>query len=155
MDPSTITNPGLRCAVLRLHYIIVNASNVIHCDSCGRYLIVHMNTRMPLPQVSKRFPVLMASDVEAWFTHIHASDPDNRLHWCQEHHIPHVNMEGRRMYLAAINPALVHVSISPFGQSGPKAGYAHSEITMMAAGGYAGLTGDEDRAPLRLSLAQA
>jgi len=57
--------------------------------------------------------------------------------------------------LATINPALVHVSITAFGQSGPKAGYAHSEITMMAAGGYAGLTGDEDRAPLRLSLPQA
>lgn len=57
--------------------------------------------------------------------------------------------------LAAINPALVHVSISPFGQTGPKAGYAHSEVTLMAAGGYASLTGDEDRAPLRLSLPQA
>jgi crotonobetainyl-CoA:carnitine CoA-transferase CaiB-like acyl-CoA transferase len=57
--------------------------------------------------------------------------------------------------LAALNPALVHVSITAFGQSGPKAGYAHSEITMMAAGGYAGLTGDEDRPPLRLSLSQA
>ena len=57
--------------------------------------------------------------------------------------------------LAEINPALVFVSITPFGQSGPKAGYAHSEITLMAAGGYAALTGDEDRAPLRLSLAQA
>lgn len=57
--------------------------------------------------------------------------------------------------LAAVNPGLVHVSITPFGQTGPKAGYAHSEITLMAAGGYASLTGDEDRAPLRLSLPQA
>jgi crotonobetainyl-CoA:carnitine CoA-transferase CaiB-like acyl-CoA transferase len=57
--------------------------------------------------------------------------------------------------LAALNPALIHVSVTPFGQAGPKAGYAHSEVTLMAAGGYASLTGDEDRAPLRLSLPQA
>ena len=53
------------------------------------------------------------------------------------------------------NPALVHVSITPFGQDGPKAAYAATDLTLMAAGGYLALTGDDDRAPLRISLPQA
>jgi crotonobetainyl-CoA:carnitine CoA-transferase CaiB-like acyl-CoA transferase len=57
--------------------------------------------------------------------------------------------------LAAVNPALVHVSVTPFGQDGPKAGYASSDLVLMAAGGYLALTGDEDRAPVRISLPQA
>ena len=57
--------------------------------------------------------------------------------------------------LAKVNPALIYVSITPFGQSGPKAHYAESEIVLLAAGGYMSLTGDEDRAPLRLSTPQA
>src|SRR5438132_11871797 len=35
--------------------------------------------------------------------------------------------------LSAINPALILVSITPFGQDGPKASYADSDLTMMAA----------------------
>jgi crotonobetainyl-CoA:carnitine CoA-transferase CaiB-like acyl-CoA transferase len=57
--------------------------------------------------------------------------------------------------LAVDNPALVYVSISPFGQTGPKAGYVGSDLVIMAAGGYEALTGDEDRPPVRLSLPQA
>ncbi|MFN0090879.1 MAG: CoA transferase [Acidimicrobiales bacterium] len=57
--------------------------------------------------------------------------------------------------LAARNPALVYVSITPFGQQGPKAGYHDSDLVVLAAGGYLVLTGDEDRPPLRLSLPQA
>ncbi len=57
--------------------------------------------------------------------------------------------------LAADNPALVHVSITPFGQDGPKAGYLATDLTLMAAGGYLALTGDDDRAPVRVSLPQA
>jgi crotonobetainyl-CoA:carnitine CoA-transferase CaiB-like acyl-CoA transferase len=57
--------------------------------------------------------------------------------------------------LAAVNPALVYVSITPFGQSGPKAGYADSDLVMMAAGGPLLLTGDDDRPPVRVSVPQA
>jgi len=57
--------------------------------------------------------------------------------------------------LARRNPALVHVSITPFGQDGPKAHYASSDLVLTAAGGYLALTGDEDRAPVRISLPQA
>ena len=57
--------------------------------------------------------------------------------------------------LAKINPRLIYVSISPFGQSGPKAGYAASDLVAMAAGGPLELTGDDDRPPLRVRVPQA
>ena len=37
--------------------------------------------------------------------------------------------------LSAINPALIYVSITGFGQHGPKASYADSDLVIMAAGG--------------------
>jgi crotonobetainyl-CoA:carnitine CoA-transferase CaiB-like acyl-CoA transferase len=57
--------------------------------------------------------------------------------------------------LAAANPALVYVSITPFGQSGPKARWADSDLILMAAGGPLAVGGEQDRAPLRLSVPQA
>ena len=57
--------------------------------------------------------------------------------------------------LAAVNPRLIYVSISPFGQTGPKAGYAASDLTVMAASGPLFMTGDADRPPLRISVPQA
>ncbi|MGE0821833.1 MAG: CaiB/BaiF CoA transferase family protein [Candidatus Binatia bacterium] len=56
--------------------------------------------------------------------------------------------------LAAINPALVYVSITPFGQDGPKAHYADSDLVILAAGGPLVLSGDEDRPPVRVSVPQ-
>jgi crotonobetainyl-CoA:carnitine CoA-transferase CaiB-like acyl-CoA transferase len=57
--------------------------------------------------------------------------------------------------LRAVNPALIYVSITPFGQDGPKTGYADSDLIVMAAGGVLILYGDEDRAPIRMSVPQA
>jgi crotonobetainyl-CoA:carnitine CoA-transferase CaiB-like acyl-CoA transferase len=57
--------------------------------------------------------------------------------------------------LRALNPALVYVSITPFGQDGPKATYADSDLIVMAASGVLVLYGDEDRAPIRMSVPQA
>ena len=57
--------------------------------------------------------------------------------------------------LARINPALIYVSITPFGQDGPKASYADSDLIVMAAGGPLILAGDDDRPPVRLSVPQA
>ena len=57
--------------------------------------------------------------------------------------------------LNAINPALVYVSITPFGQDGPKASYVDSDLIVMAASGVLILYGDEDRPPLRMSVPQA
>jgi crotonobetainyl-CoA:carnitine CoA-transferase CaiB-like acyl-CoA transferase len=55
--------------------------------------------------------------------------------------------------LAAVNDALVHVSITPFGQTGPKSRWATSDLTLQAASGALFLTGDSDRAPLRFGPA--
>jgi crotonobetainyl-CoA:carnitine CoA-transferase CaiB-like acyl-CoA transferase len=50
--------------------------------------------------------------------------------------------------LAAINPALVYVSITPFGQDGPAAGYAATDLIVQAASGMLSAVGDADRPPL-------
>ncbi|MFP6606018.1 MAG: CoA transferase, partial [Myxococcota bacterium] len=57
--------------------------------------------------------------------------------------------------LAAINPGLVYVSISPFGQQGPKAGWQATDLTVMAASGCAYLSGDAERPPIRVRVPQA
>jgi crotonobetainyl-CoA:carnitine CoA-transferase CaiB-like acyl-CoA transferase len=57
--------------------------------------------------------------------------------------------------LAAINPALVYVSITPFGADGPKAQYADSELILWAAGGALAGARDGDRPPVRISVPQA
>jgi crotonobetainyl-CoA:carnitine CoA-transferase CaiB-like acyl-CoA transferase len=57
--------------------------------------------------------------------------------------------------LLRIQPGLVHVSITPFGQDGPKAGWAATDLTSMAAGGFAYLSGDADGPPTRMSVPQA
>jgi crotonobetainyl-CoA:carnitine CoA-transferase CaiB-like acyl-CoA transferase len=46
-------------------------------------------------------------------------------------------------------------SISPYGQDGPKASYAASEITAYASGGMMYITGDADREPVKHGLDQA
>ena len=57
--------------------------------------------------------------------------------------------------LSARNRELIYVSITPFGQDGPKASYADSDLVILAAGGPLLLGGDEDRAPIRVSVPQA
>jgi crotonobetainyl-CoA:carnitine CoA-transferase CaiB-like acyl-CoA transferase len=57
--------------------------------------------------------------------------------------------------LAARNRKLIYVSITAFGQHGPKASYADSDLVILAAGGPLMLYGDEDRPPIRLSVPQA
>ncbi len=56
--------------------------------------------------------------------------------------------------LAAVNPALVYTSITPFGQTGPKANWAATDLTVVAAGMQMSMMGDTDRAPLRIPLDQ-
>ena len=56
--------------------------------------------------------------------------------------------------LQGINPRLVMVSITAFGQDGPYADYLASDIVGMALGGFMHLTGDSDRPPLRVSMPQ-
>ena len=47
--------------------------------------------------------------------------------------------------LSQVNPGLVMVSITPFGQHGPKAKWAATDLTVTAASGVPYLTGDEDQ----------
>lgn len=57
--------------------------------------------------------------------------------------------------LARLNPALVYVSVTPFGQTGPKSRWEASDLTVFAASGALWLMGDEDRAPVRMTVPQA
>jgi crotonobetainyl-CoA:carnitine CoA-transferase CaiB-like acyl-CoA transferase len=57
--------------------------------------------------------------------------------------------------LSAVNPRLVMVSITPFGQDGPKAGWAATDLTALAASHTLLLTGDEDRPPVQVAVPQA
>ena len=55
---------------------------------------------------------------------------------------------GRCGDLSRDYPGLVHVSVTPFGTTGPLAGEPAAEVTVEAAGGLVGLQGDRDRPPL-------
>jgi crotonobetainyl-CoA:carnitine CoA-transferase CaiB-like acyl-CoA transferase len=56
--------------------------------------------------------------------------------------------------LSAHNPALVVVSITPFGQTGPRAHAPATDLTVLAASGPLALTGDDDRPPVRAAVPQ-
>ncbi len=57
--------------------------------------------------------------------------------------------------LRTINPKIVLTSITPFGQSGPYAGYKGTDMVVWALGGLMNLCGDADRPPLQVSLPQS
>ncbi len=52
-------------------------------------------------------------------------------------------------------PRLVWCSLTPFGRTGPWAGYRAHDLVLVALGGNAALTGDPDRAPVRCTLPTA
>lgn len=53
--------------------------------------------------------------------------------------------------LEKINPQLIMISITPFGQSGPYKGYKGPDIVAWAMGGEMYVSGDTDRPPVRIS----
>jgi crotonobetainyl-CoA:carnitine CoA-transferase CaiB-like acyl-CoA transferase len=57
--------------------------------------------------------------------------------------------------LSAINPALIYTSVTAFGQNGPKAAWAATDIVVSAAAMQMNMQGDDDRAPLRIPLDQS
>ena len=57
--------------------------------------------------------------------------------------------------LAAADPTLVTVSVTPFGRRGPKADWLATDLTLVAASGQMAVTGDPDRPPVRTTLPQA
>ena len=50
-------------------------------------------------------------------------------------------------HLAAVNPALVYVSVTPFGIGTPDAEVPMTDLTLSAAGGLLAMQGDHDRVP--------
>src|SRR5207247_7887425 len=57
--------------------------------------------------------------------------------------------------LSRDNPALIVVSITPYGQTGPAAAYPASDIEIMAASGAMSLAGEPGGEPMRVTLQQA
>jgi crotonobetainyl-CoA:carnitine CoA-transferase CaiB-like acyl-CoA transferase len=57
--------------------------------------------------------------------------------------------------LDALQPGLVHVAITPFGRDGPKAGWAATDLTLIAAAGLAHLNGEGAYPPVRCCVPQA
>ena len=57
--------------------------------------------------------------------------------------------------LAAANPRLIVVAITPFGLTGPKSEWLASDIEIMAAGGAMALAGEPGGTPLRVSAPQS
>jgi crotonobetainyl-CoA:carnitine CoA-transferase CaiB-like acyl-CoA transferase len=60
--------------------------------------------------------------------------------------LPSIGLDWTALHAA--NPLLVQVSISNFGQSGPRRDELATNLTLFAAGGQMALTGDPDREPL-------
>ncbi len=50
--------------------------------------------------------------------------------------------------LHALNPALLYVSVTPFGRTGPEAESPATDLTLACAGGLVNLQGDRDRPPV-------
>jgi crotonobetainyl-CoA:carnitine CoA-transferase CaiB-like acyl-CoA transferase len=66
-------------------------------------------------------------------------------------------MDARGLGFAALRearPDLVYVAISPFGQTGPYARHAATDLTLAAMGGAMALNGEPDRRPVRISVPQ-
>ncbi len=57
--------------------------------------------------------------------------------------------------LSKVNPRIIMVSISGFGQDGPYAKYKAPDIVCAAMSGYMNLVGEPDRPPLRITAPQA
>jgi crotonobetainyl-CoA:carnitine CoA-transferase CaiB-like acyl-CoA transferase len=56
--------------------------------------------------------------------------------------------------LRAVNPRLVYVAITPFGQDGPYARHLATDLTLAAMGGMMALNGEADRRPVRITVPQ-
>jgi len=53
------------------------------------------------------------------------------------------------------DPTLVTASLTPFGETGPKADWKATDLTLFASSGQLICTGDDDRPPVRISVPQA
>ncbi|MDJ0866046.1 MAG: CoA transferase [Myxococcota bacterium] len=68
---------------------------------------------------------------------------------------PPAHLEARGLGFEALRAAqqgLVWCSITPFGRSGPYAGFGAGDLVVVAMGGNLAMTGDSDRPPVRCSM---
>jgi crotonobetainyl-CoA:carnitine CoA-transferase CaiB-like acyl-CoA transferase len=74
-----------------------------------------------------------------------------------ESELPGVMAARRLSYddVRAVRADTVYVSISPFGETGPKSRYADSDLVLWAAGGPLFLHRDGEKPPVRISVPQA
>jgi crotonobetainyl-CoA:carnitine CoA-transferase CaiB-like acyl-CoA transferase len=56
--------------------------------------------------------------------------------------------------LREVNPRLVYVATTPFGQDGPYARHLATDLTLAAMGGMMALNGERDRRPVRITVPQ-
>ena len=56
---------------------------------------------------------------------------------------------------AAVNPALIHCSVTGFGTSGPKAAWPVSDLTVAASACWVAQNGDSDRPPIQVTAPQS
>jgi crotonobetainyl-CoA:carnitine CoA-transferase CaiB-like acyl-CoA transferase len=56
--------------------------------------------------------------------------------------------------LREVNPGLVYVATTPFGQDGPYARHLATDLTLAAMGGMMALNGERDRRPVRITVPQ-
>jgi benzylsuccinate CoA-transferase BbsE subunit len=67
-------------------------------------------------------------------------------------------MDGLKLGYAEISkvkPDIIYASISPFGQTGPKAHYIATDLTSVASSGFLNACGDPDRAPVWIGSPQS
>lgn len=87
------------------------------------------------------------------------SDPDGRhvaAHLMQGFDIVLCDRGGLPAELPTEDfPAQVRIVTRPFSESGPKARWRHTDLTLMAAGGAPSVAGEPDRAPLFFPVPQA
>jgi benzylsuccinate CoA-transferase BbsE subunit len=57
--------------------------------------------------------------------------------------------------ISAVNPDIIYASITPFGQTGPKAHYVATDLTSVASSGFLNACGDPDRAPVWIGCPQS
>jgi benzylsuccinate CoA-transferase BbsE subunit len=57
--------------------------------------------------------------------------------------------------ISRVKTDIIYASISPFGQTGPKAHYIASDLTSVAASGFLNACGDPDRAPVWIGCPQS
>lgn len=56
--------------------------------------------------------------------------------------------------ICKVKPDIIYTSITPFGQTGPKANFKASDLTVMASSGFLNACGDPDRAPVWIGFPQ-